>query len=56
MAMNPIYSAVVLFRSAFVSAPVQIDLALISVVSAIFFFVVGLYYFRKTESFFADIA
>ncbi len=56
LAFNPIYSAVVLFRSAFVSAPVPLDLALISVASAIFFFIIGLYYFRKTESYFADIA
>jgi lipopolysaccharide transport system permease protein len=56
LAFNPIYSAVTLFRSGFVTAPLALDLLFISICSAIFFFIVGMYYFRKTESYFADIA
>lgn len=56
VACNPMYSAVTLFRSGFINAPFQYDLLIISLCSAVFFFIVGLYYFRKTESYFADFA
>jgi lipopolysaccharide transport system permease protein len=50
------YSAIELFRSGFSDQPLQVNLILISLGSALFFFIVGLYYFRKTEAYFADIA
>lgn len=55
-ALNPMYAAVTLFRSAFIDSPMQINLLIISICSTFFFFIAGLYYFRKTESYFADIA
>ncbi|MCX6297252.1 MAG: ABC transporter permease [Bacteroidetes bacterium] len=56
VALNPMYSAVTLFRAGFIENPLQINLLLISLCSAILLFVVGLYYFRKTEAYFADLA
>ncbi len=56
LAINPMYSAIELFRSGFSDQPLQVNLILISLGSALFFFIVGLYYFRKTEAYFADIA
>lgn len=56
IALNPLYSAVILFRSAFVDSQLELDLLLISICSAITFIIGGMYYFRKTEVYFADIA
>ncbi|HXP49705.1 MAG TPA: ABC transporter permease, partial [Bacteroidia bacterium] len=55
-ALNPMYSAIELFRSTFSDQPLHFGLIGISVASAFFFFLVGLYYFRKTEVYFADLA
>jgi len=54
--LNPMSGAVNLARAAIIDNPLQTDLILISIASALFFFIVGLYYFRKTECYFADIA
>lgn len=56
VALNPMYAAVTLFRSGFIDVPMQISLLLISICSTLFFFIIGLYYFRKTEAYFADLA
>lgn len=56
VAINPMYAGITLFRSAFIDVSLQMNLITISLCSAVFFFVVGLYYFRKTEAFFADLA
>lgn len=56
LALNPMYSAIELFRHSISSQPLQSDLILISVSSAVIMFVVGVYYFRKTEAYFADLA
>lgn len=56
MAMNPMTGAVNLGRSAFTDLPIDWYLIGISAISAIFFFVLGLYVFRKTEAYFADLA
>ncbi len=55
-ALNPMYAAVVLFRSGFINVPLQLNLLLISLISGILFLFVGLFYFRKTEAYFADLA
>ena len=55
-ALNPMYAAVVLFRSGFINVPLQLTLLLISLISGILFLFVGLFYFRKTEAYFADLA
>ena len=56
MAINPMTSVIESVRSVF-SAQTLINpvLIIISVVSSLFIFVAGLWYFHKTEQFFADI-
>lgn len=56
LALNPIYGAVELFRYSIVQSPFDNVLLTISFSSALFFFIAGLYYFRKTEAYFADLA
>jgi lipopolysaccharide transport system permease protein len=56
VALNPMYAAVSLFRSGFVDVPFQDNLMILSLCSGFFFLIVGLYYFRSTESYFADLA
>jgi lipopolysaccharide transport system permease protein len=51
-----LYSAIELFRSSFSHSTLHIYLVLISLASALIFFVTGLFYFRKTEAYFADLA
>jgi len=55
-AANPMYGAIELFRSGFSNIQFRPDLIGISLASTIVFFLVGLYYFRKTEAYFADVA
>lgn len=55
-AINPMTGAISLFRMPFTGvAPDTVVLA-ISFTSALLFMVVGLYHFRRTESYFADLA
>ena len=56
IALNPMSGAIDLARNAIIDKPLNIELFSISVVSAIIFFFIGLFYFRKTEAYFADIA
>lgn len=56
IALNPISGAVDLARAAIVNKPIDSYLLLISIFSCIILFFLGLFYFRKTEAFFADIA
>lgn len=56
LALNPLYSAIELFRSTFCNSTLHVYLVFESLVSAMFFFVAGLFYFRKTEAYFADLA
>jgi lipopolysaccharide transport system permease protein len=56
MVLNPVYGAIELFRFSFVQKPLDITLLMISFTSALFFFITGVYYFRKTEAYFADLA
>jgi len=55
-ALNPLYSAIELLRSTFSNSTLHIYLVLISLGSSFVFFISGLYYFRKTEAYFADLA
>jgi lipopolysaccharide transport system permease protein len=55
LSLNPVSGAINLFRSAISYTPFDIHFFLISCSSGIVFFVVGLLYFRKTETFFADV-
>ncbi len=56
VAVNPMYSAIELFRGGIINHPFDMNLLLISFTSSVFFFIAGLFYFRKTETYFADIA
>ncbi len=56
VAINPMYSAIELFRGGIINHPLDVNLLIISFTSSIFFFIAGLFYFRKTETYFADIA
>ncbi len=55
-ALNPMYAPIELFRHAIIQKPLDSNLISISLFSSLFFFIVGLFYFRKTESYFADLA
>ena len=56
LAINPMYSAVELFRAGFNGQILELRLVGISLFFTILFFIGGIYYFRKTEAYFADIA
>ena len=56
IAVNPMSGAVNLVRAAIIDKPIEIDMLLISCISAIVLFFIGLLYFKKTEAYFADIA
>lgn len=56
LALNPMYSAIEIFKYSIIQKPLEINFILISISSAILLFFIGLVYFRKTETFFADIA
>lgn len=56
LAINPMYSAIELFRSTFNGQILELRLIGISLFFAMLFFFAGIYYFRKTEAYFADLA
>ncbi|HEY5751331.1 MAG TPA: ABC transporter permease [Chryseolinea sp.] len=57
LALNPMYAAINFFRVPLTGmSEMNFALMMISSVSAILFLVLGIYYFKKTEAFFADIA
>jgi len=56
IALNPMSGAVNLMRGALIQSPPDMQLLLISVISAVVLFFAGLLYFKKTEAYFADIA
>jgi lipopolysaccharide transport system permease protein len=55
LAINPMYGAIMLFRVP-LGLPVNGLEVLMSVLSSISFLIWGVYYFRRTEAYFADIA
>lgn len=55
LALNPIYAAIEIFRYPFMHE-LDIPLTLISIASSLFLLVMGLYFFKKTEYYFADLA
>jgi lipopolysaccharide transport system permease protein len=54
--INPMSVAIMMFRNIYENQALDVSLVLTSLAVAIIWFFVGLYYFRKTESYFADIA
>jgi lipopolysaccharide transport system permease protein len=55
-AINPMYAAISLFRAPLIGIAAEPELLTISLASTLVFLVVGIFYFKKTEAFFADIA
>jgi lipopolysaccharide transport system permease protein len=56
LALSPIYSPVELFRAPLSGNLPDVTLMSLSILSSLFWFVAGVYYFKKTEDFFADLA
>jgi lipopolysaccharide transport system permease protein len=56
LSLNPIAGAIDLLRSSVTQAPLDLQLVITSAVSSILLFFAGLFYFRKTEYYFADLA
>lgn len=56
LALNPMTAPLELFRASFSNTDLNIQAILISAASSLFFFVLGIYYFKKTEAYFADLA
>jgi lipopolysaccharide transport system permease protein len=56
LAINPMYAAITLFRAGLVDTPLDMTFLSISIVSTFLFLLLGIYYFRRTEAYFADIA
>ena len=54
--LNPMTGAIDLIRSTITHAPINWPLILLSTTTALALFLVGLFYFRKTEYYFADLA
>lgn len=54
--LNPMSGALELMRSMFLGYSINTNTVLISLASSIFLFMIGIVYFRKTESYFADLA
>ncbi|MEJ1239015.1 ABC transporter permease [Chryseolinea sp. T2] len=56
LACSPMYAAVELFRLPLTNTELNHSLVLMSVVSGLLLMAIGIYYFRRTEDFFADLA
>jgi lipopolysaccharide transport system permease protein len=56
LALNPMTGIIAAYRSAILGTPFNIEMFAISASVAFFLFIYGLFYFRKTERRFADIA
>jgi lipopolysaccharide transport system permease protein len=56
MAINPMYAAITIFRLPLGQSMPELLLVTISLLSGLVLFVGGLYYFRRTEMYFADLA
>ena len=56
MAINPMYAAITIFRLPLSQSMPELLLVTISLLSGLVLFVGGLYYFRRTEMYFADLA
>lgn len=54
--INPVSAAIELFRGGIGQSSINTEVVLISLGSSLIFFIIGLFYFRKTEAYFADIA
>ena len=56
LAINPANAAIELFRLPITGTPPDISIIAIGITSTLFLLIIGLFYFRKTEAYFADLA
>lgn len=56
LSLNPMYAPITLVRNALIDNPLDYQNLFISITSSLFLLIIGLIYFRKTESYFADLA
>lgn len=56
MEFNPMSAPIELFRHSFTHTQIELRGLLISIGVSLFLFLAGIYYFRKTETYFADLA
>jgi lipopolysaccharide transport system permease protein len=56
LALNPVYAPIMLFKMSLTNTPIDMSLVAISVTSSLVFLLLGIYYFKRTENYFADIA
>lgn len=56
LAINPVNAAIELFRATLSNHAIDTTTISIGLISTVIIFAVGLYYFRKTEAYFADLA
>jgi lipopolysaccharide transport system permease protein len=55
LALNPMYGAIELFRYPLMQT-IDTTLVLVSLMSSVMLFVLGIFYFKRTENYFADLA
>lgn len=56
LALNPMYAPISLIRNALIDRPIELEMCLMSTISSLVLLVIGMIYFRRTESYFADLA
>jgi lipopolysaccharide transport system permease protein len=56
LALNPMFGVITMFRIPLIGVPEEIHLIFISVASTVVFLMAGVFYFKRTEAYFADIA
>jgi len=56
VALNPLTAPLDVFRASFVGGQLNLAQDLVSISVSLVFLIVGLFYFRKTEAYFADLA
>lgn len=56
MLFNPMSAPIELFRHSFSNDPINFQNIYLSITVSLFLFVIGIYYFRRTETYFADLA
>lgn len=54
--INPMTAPLQLFRASITGDVAQENISIPSILSCIIFFIIGIYYFRRTEAYFADLA
>lgn len=56
LAINPMSAPLDIFRAGISNSPINLENDLISILSSVVIFIIGLVYFKKTENYFADLA